>query len=80
VSEAHAVVVGGSTERGDVLFRGALEMVSGLGERNQPRRRQRYVLLGPETVEYFSSEETMVRTCLPPPARRALPHAAPPQV
>ena len=53
-------VVGGSIDREQVQFRGALEMVSGTGERGQPRRRQRYVLLGPETVEYFASEETMV--------------------
>lgn len=53
-------VVGGSIDRSEVLFRGALQMNSGTDQRGQPRRRQRYVLLGPETVEYFASEETMV--------------------
>jgi hypothetical protein len=62
-------VVGGSIARADVQFRGALEMVSGT-DRGQPRRRQRYVLIGPETVEYFASESTMVRA-RPTPARAA---------
>ena len=52
-------VVGGSIARPEVQFRGQIEMVSGT-ERGQPRRRQRYVLIGPDTVEYFASEEAMV--------------------
>eukprot|EP01044_Picomonas_judraskeda_P009343 COSAG03_NODE_1131_length_4754_cov_2.983673_4_plen_65_part_01 len=44
-------------------------MVSGVCERGEPRRKQRYVLLGPETLEYFAAEETMVNsTHLSPPS------------
>ena len=43
-----------------VVYRGSLSMVSGVSERGEPRRRQRYALLGPETLEYFAAEETMV--------------------